>query len=223
MATKRFEPTVQLDNGLIIPASAGIGLGLTSDASGNGTWGNPVSLREQYDMQTGVLYETIPRSDATSTVTPGTQTLWLVQINLHKGVSIGHITFTNNASSAGTPTNWWFTLHNNLRVMLAQTADQLTAPWANSTPKSLAIAQIASGASATFVSTYTGPHYLGFMMKATTVVTLIGKGIFNGTPTNQAPILIGSSSTGQTTPPAFPFTAGALTFQQTRLHATVSA
>ncbi len=35
---KRFEPTVQLDSGLIIPASAGAGKLLTSDSSGNATW-----------------------------------------------------------------------------------------------------------------------------------------------------------------------------------------
>ena len=35
---RRFEPTVQLDCGLIIPASAAAGKVLTSDASGNATW-----------------------------------------------------------------------------------------------------------------------------------------------------------------------------------------
>lgn len=36
--TKRFEATVRLDSGLLIPASAGTGKVLTSDSSGNGTW-----------------------------------------------------------------------------------------------------------------------------------------------------------------------------------------
>lgn len=40
MSTRHFEPTVQLDSGLIIPAGAGLGLQLTSDASGDATWVN---------------------------------------------------------------------------------------------------------------------------------------------------------------------------------------
>lgn len=38
MATRKYEHTVQLDSGLIIPASAGVGKVLTSDGSGNATW-----------------------------------------------------------------------------------------------------------------------------------------------------------------------------------------
>lgn len=41
MNTKRFEPNVQLDGGLIIPSGAGAGDVLTSDASGNATWQAP--------------------------------------------------------------------------------------------------------------------------------------------------------------------------------------
>ena len=37
--TEHFENTVQLDNGLIIPASAALGKVLTSDAEGKATWG----------------------------------------------------------------------------------------------------------------------------------------------------------------------------------------
>ncbi len=38
MSTRRFEYTVQLDNGLIIPAGAAAGKQLLSDVSGNATW-----------------------------------------------------------------------------------------------------------------------------------------------------------------------------------------
>lgn len=40
MSVRHFEPTLQLDSGLIIPAGAGLGLQLTSDASGDATWVN---------------------------------------------------------------------------------------------------------------------------------------------------------------------------------------
>lgn len=36
---RRFKTKVQLDSGLVIPAGAAVGRVLTSDASGNGTWG----------------------------------------------------------------------------------------------------------------------------------------------------------------------------------------
>ena len=51
MATRRFEATVQLDNGLIIPASAADGLALQSDGSGNATWHN----RQNDALQAGVV------------------------------------------------------------------------------------------------------------------------------------------------------------------------
>lgn len=38
MAIRKFEYTLQLDSGLLIPASAGEGKVFTSDGSGNGTW-----------------------------------------------------------------------------------------------------------------------------------------------------------------------------------------
>lgn len=41
MPIRHLEYTVQLDNGLIIPASAGAGRVLTSDGSGNAVWKTP--------------------------------------------------------------------------------------------------------------------------------------------------------------------------------------
>lgn len=40
MTTRRFEPTVQLDSGLVIPTGAAVGLSLMSDASGDAQWAN---------------------------------------------------------------------------------------------------------------------------------------------------------------------------------------
>jgi hypothetical protein len=44
--TRHFDFTVRLDSGLLIPAGAGTGLVLTSDSSGNATWGS--SEKERY-------------------------------------------------------------------------------------------------------------------------------------------------------------------------------
>lgn len=40
MTTRRFEPTVQLDSGLVIPTGAAVGLSLMSDAFGGAQWAN---------------------------------------------------------------------------------------------------------------------------------------------------------------------------------------
>ena len=94
--------------------------------------------------------------------------------------------------------------------MLAQTADQLTAAWGTFTAKTLNIAADANGAAANYTTTYSGLHYLGIMVAATTVPTLTG-----GTPGTAvpglAPVLYGNADTGLTTPPAFPLTATSIT------------
>lgn len=141
----------------------------------------------------------------TASLTSGT--LYLVPIWLPKGAVISTLSFAGGATAAGTPTNWWFTLHDSARVALARTADQTTTAWAANTTKSVAIAQTTAGAASTYTTTYSGLHYLGFMMAATTVVSLLGEGrLINIAGTAQG---LGGTSTAQTTPPTV--TAGAFT------------
>jgi hypothetical protein len=97
--------------------------------------------------------------------------------------------------------------------MLAATADQTTTALNANTLYSLAIAAVSSGAATTFTTTYTGLYYMGFMMTATTMPNLVGTNHVAGDNAVMAatPALQGTSSTGQTTPPAFPFQAATLT------------
>ena len=176
-------------------------------------WVPQAPVPKPYLAPTGAAYETFPRNGfGNANINQATGVLWLAAVALPVGLSVGHICFTSGTTLAGTPTHWWFGLYNSSRVQLATTADQTTTAWAATTAKNLAVATIASGASSTFVTTYTGLHYVGFMMTATTPCNLAGATLIAGVYA-QTPRIVGNSDTAQTTPPAFAHTAAALTAQ----------
>ena len=156
-------------------------------------------------------YETTSRLRCGTTSTPTSGTLYLVPIWLPKGLVISNIAFVSGGTGAGTPTNYWFTLHNSSRVALARTADQTTTAWAANTIKSLAVAQTTAGAASSYTTTYSGLHYLGVMIKATTVCSLISEGAVPDVLASVSPGF-GGTDTALSTPPtvtAGAFTAGA--------------
>ncbi|MBE4791030.1 right-handed parallel beta-helix repeat-containing protein [Streptomyces caniscabiei] len=162
-------------------------------------------------MRPSGRYETTSRLRCGTTSTPTSGTLYLVPIWLPKGAVISNISFVSGGTAASAPTNWWFTLHDRSRVALARTADQLTAAWAANTAKTLAIAQATAGAASSYTTTYGGLHYLGVMIKATTVPNLVSEGSVADVLASVSPGF-GGTDTGQTTPPtvtAGAFTAGA--------------
>ncbi|MGW5737026.1 MULTISPECIES: right-handed parallel beta-helix repeat-containing protein [Streptomyces] len=152
-------------------------------------------------------WETTSRMRCGGESQPTSGWLYLIPVWLPKGTPLSAITFTSGNTAGAGLTNHWFTLHNASRVALARTADATTAAWAANTAKSLAIAQTTAGAASSYTTTYTGLHYYGFMIAATTTPSLIGEGrlITGGT---SAPGL-GATNSGQTTPPTV--TAGAFT------------
>jgi hypothetical protein len=153
-------------------------------------------------------WETTSRLRCGTTSTPTSGTLYLVPIWLPKGLVISNLAFVSGGTAAVTPTNWWFTLHNSSRVALARTADQTTTAWAANTIKSLAIAQTTAGAASSYTTTYSGLHYVGVMIKATTVCSLISEGAVPDVLASVAPG-IGGTDTGLSTPPTV--TSGAFT------------
>jgi hypothetical protein len=156
-------------------------------------------------------YETTSRLRCGTTSTPTSGTLYLVPIWLPKGQVISNLAFVSGGTAAVTPTNYWFTLHNSAKVAVARTADQLTAAWAANTIKSLAIAQTTAGAASSYTTTYSGLYYLGVMIKASTVCSLISEGAVPDVLASVAPGF-GGTDTALTTPPtvtAGAFTAGA--------------
>lgn len=156
-------------------------------------------------------FETTSRLRVGTSNTPTSGTLYLVPIWLPKGTVVSNITFASAANAAVTPTNWWFSLHNSAKVALARTADQTTAAWAANAKKTLAIAQTTAGAGSSYTTTYTGLHYLGVMIKATTVPSLVSEGSIADFLASDSPGF-GGTDAGLSTPPTVSgagFTAGA--------------
>ncbi len=171
-----------------------------------------------YLAPAGMPYQSVPRGNHASAVTTMTSgALWLVAVGIPGGVSIGNIQFLSNSTAAATPTHWWFGLYDQNRVQLATTADQLTAAWAASAIKKLAVANTAAGAATSYRTTYSGLYYLGFMMTATTMPTMTSTTALAALQA-APPILGGIGSGSQTTPPAFPFTTGVITPASTNLY-----
>lgn len=213
---------------------AAYGLSITSTCTNVRRWGNDLTdsgtsgmLDDQstgaepspFDLAGAVdllvrpsgRFETTSRLRCGTTSTPTSGSLYLVPVWLPKGAVISNIGFVSGGTAASAPTNWWFTLHDRSRVALARTADQTTTAWAANTAKLVAIAQTTAGAASSYTTTYGGLHYLGLMIKATTVPNIVSEGSVADVLASVSPGF-GGTDTGQTTPPtvtAGAFTAGA--------------
>lgn len=208
----------QAEDSSRFPAStATIAAGYTIAAvASRGALDISADLPNRYLKPDGALVQTCPRTagQASGSLTSGT--LVLTAIALPAGLTIGHIAYLSNGATS-VPLNWWFGLFDNTRAALAFTANQTTTAWGANTLQSLAIATVAAGSASSFTTTYTGLHYLGIMVAATTPPTISGSFVDSAAMT-KAPVLCGNSNTGQTTVPAFPFTANAPSGNNTVLH-----
>lgn len=101
-----------------------------------------------------------------------TQVMLSVALPLQKGDVVTNLTFKSGATAADTPTNWWFALYSSASTpaLLSQSADQTTTAWAANTVKTLALATPQ-------LITEAGVYYAGIMMKATDLVSLVGKSV----------------------------------------------
>src|SRR5438132_1569923 len=157
-------------------------------------------------------FETITRdlagASGVTTNVPASGTLQVSAIWLPSGLVHNNIAVRSGTTGANGPTHWWFGLYGNGLGLLAATADQTSTAWAASTSKVLAIATIASGASASFTTIYSGLYYVGFLMTSTVsnVSLVTVPSLINGI----GPVLGATSDTGLTTPSAFPHTAASL-------------
>ncbi|MCP9205491.1 right-handed parallel beta-helix repeat-containing protein [Streptomyces sp. NEAU-Y11] len=162
-------------------------------------------------MRPSGRYETTTRLRAGTSNTPTSGSLYLVPLWLPKGFTVSSLGFVSGGTAASSPTNWWFTLHNSAKVAVARTADQTTTAWAANTAKSVAIAQTTAGSASSYVTTYTGLHYIGVMIKATTVPSLVSEGSVADILASVSPGF-GGTDAGLSTPPTVTsgaFTAGA--------------
>lgn len=140
------------------------------------------------------------RLDATAdTGALTTQVMTSVPVYLRRGDVVTNISFRSGGTAAGTPTNYWFALYSNAATpaLLGQTADQLTAAWAATSNKTLALA------SPVTIQT-DGVYWVAIMVKATTVPTLVGV-----STTAAAGIVTGEKNLAQTSGSALTTTAPA--------------
>lgn len=164
-----------------------------------------------YLAPSGATGETFPRRLAVNASgAPSSGTLYLSAIPLPSGLAVGSITFCVNgtATTAGDVTHGWYVLLDSSRVVRAVSADQVGTQWnVINTPVTISVAGSA------YTTTYGGLYYIGLMVatSAGSQPTFDTTANLTGNIGGIAPILCGSSSTGQTTPPSAGATMGAIT------------
>lgn len=141
---------------------------------------------------TGVTFETFSRyTGIINAVAPTSGTLRLAAIWLPAGftvTSISHYSGTT-ALSLGTSPHYWVALYDSARALLRQSTDDTAAVWASGTMKT-------TNLSSSYVTTYSGLHYIGVLQAMTggTLASYAGIGTTLATIGNQAPALSGNSS-----------------------------
>lgn len=135
--------------------------------------GSPGSFRAQ----------NMDQLDCTTDLDPlTTQVMLSVAVPLYAGDVVTNITAKSGATAAVTPTNWWFALYSSASTpaLLSQTADQTSTAWAANTVQTVALEDPQ-------LITTTGIYYVGIMVKATDLPSLVGKTV--GIAGAAAPIL----------------------------------
>jgi len=136
-----------------------------------------------------------------------TQVMTSVPVFLAAGDVITNISLFVGATAAGTPTNWWFALYSNAATpaLLAQTADQTSGAMAANTKQTVALA------TAQTISK-SDVYWVGIMVKATTVPTLLGQVTVPTIITGERNLAQTSGSALTTTAPATIATPTAVRF-----------
>jgi len=175
----------------------------TAEGGWKNTSNNVTPLLNNKKVISGALYETFDRDmcDEVNTSLLSSGRLSLQAIWLPAGVTISSISFWSATTAAGTPTNQLFGLYDNNLNLLRSSSNDTTTAWAANSKKTLSL-------TSSFTTTYSGIHYLGLMVTATTVPTIKGNTAkTNGALNAAAPSMGGTSNTGLTT--ALPATANA--------------
>src|SRR5215831_2036681 len=166
-------------------------------------------LTSSWTAPAAALAETFPRivASAGSAQAPTSGTLSVVAIGLPQYMTLSAITMSTKGTAKAGGTHGWYVLLDSGRVVRMVTADQTDAATVWGTTNTAYTL-----ATNSYTTTYTGLYYLGIMVAATTMPTILSAGAAASTGiVSAAPILAGTSSTGQTTPPALGATMGALT------------
>jgi hypothetical protein len=151
-------------------------------------------LNNRYTLS-GALFETFDRNlcNEVNTSVLASGRLSLQAIWLPAGTTISSISFWSATSALATATNQLFGLYGSTFNLLRSSVNDGATAWAANSRKTLAL-------TSTFTTTYSGIHYLGIMVTATTVPTLKGNtGKTGGQLNAAAPSMGGTSNTGLTT------------------------
>ena len=135
-------------------------------------------------------------------------------IYLPANTVVSSITCVSGATALATATNQWFALYDSALNKLSVSTDDTSTAWAADTAKTLSFATA-------FTTTYSGLHYIGVMVKATTVPTLAGQAT-RASITGLAPKLTGTSTGSLTNPASAPAIAAALTAVAASIYAYTS-
>lgn len=184
-----------------------VGVGGVISWSAEGGWKNTSNniapLLNNKKVISGALYETFDRDlcDEVNTAALSSGRLSLQAIYLPAGVTISSISFWSATTAGGTLTNQLFGLYDSSLNLLRSSNNDTSTAWAANSKKTLSL-------TSSFTTTYSGLHYLGIMVAATTVPTLKGNTAKTGGQLGAAaPSMGGTSNTGLTT--ALPGTANA--------------
>jgi hypothetical protein len=171
-------------------------------ALGGGSWIPGLG----WQAPTGATAETFPRGWLTGTASAMTSgTLYVQAIGLHQNTVVNNLTFCTRGTAETGGTHCWYVLLDNTLTVRAVTADQTGATALTSTQTPYTFATNA------YTAAYSGLYYAGICVVATGMpIMLAGPSSPSGL-ISLAPILSGSSSTGQTTPPTTGTVMGALT------------
>jgi hypothetical protein len=119
----------------------------------------------------GIVAENYERSSISADLAAlTTQVMLSVGVPLQAGETITSLSFLSGATAAGTPTNYWAALYDTAGVLMAQSADALTAAWAADTAKTFTLSTVVA-------ASVSGIYYAALMVKATTVPTLMGRSV----------------------------------------------
>lgn len=151
--------------------------------------------------------ETFPRILCSSAQALTSGTLTVTAIALPQYMTLSSIAMSTKGTAKTGGTHGWYVLLDSSRVVRMVTADQTDAATVWGTTNTLY-----SLATNSYTTTYTGLYYLGVCVVATGMpnIETAGAGGSAGV-VGAAPILCGTSSTGQTTPPSVGATMGAFT------------
>lgn len=176
------------------------------------------SRREDAWKPAAAIAETFPRTHSgfgnQSALTSGTLRLGGGLV-IPSGRTVSTITFCSATQALVTGSNQWFCLVDTALNVLGKTADDTSTAWAANTPKTLTL-------SAPYTPTADTPVYVGLLVVASTVPTLVGVNIQAANLSAVSPGLAGNSTTGLTTPASLGAAAAALTASAVLPYAYVS-